>query len=324
MNEYKLEPDIEFMTVIPKHSVEEKAALERSIVAWGGAVEPITLWRGKIVDGYARYDICIKHKLPYEVRELDMETRDDVIRWIIETHIARRHLSVMQRVRLAETYRQLFAKEAKERQGHRTDLSVERTEKDEVLPEKKRESENDPQKQNRYRKKEEKTVASNDAGKENRTKKDQRRLRRKNETGTRLAKLSGVSETTYRKALYILEYGNEELIARVDEGEMTIHKAYCTLKAETMEDGSALGANVAQVVKEIEKLEELLAWFTGFGYECEGEIVTDSYIGPIRLFIKAAHVLTDTMESFSKLSENGIISIDPYTDNEEAAETDAA
>ena len=324
MNEYKLEPDIEFMTVMPKHSAEEKAALEQSIVAWGGAVEPITLWRGKIVDGYARYDICIKHKLPYEVRELDMETRDDVIRWIIETHIARRHLSVMQRVRLAETYRQLFAKEAKERQGHRTDLSVERTEKDEVLPAKKRESENGSQTQDRYRKKDEKTVPAETACTEKNVRKDQRRLQRKNETGTRLAELSGVSETTYRKVLYILDHGSDELIAQVEEGELSIHKAYTTLKAETAGDGSDLSMSVAQVVKEVAKLEELLAWFTGLGYECEGEIVTDSYIGPIRLFIKAAHVLTDTMESFSKLSENGIISIDPYTDNEEAAETDAA
>lgn len=324
LREYNLRPDTEFMTMMPKMSQEQKAALEKSILEYGRPVEPITVWRGQIVDGYTRYEICVKHRLPYEIREIEMGTREEVKRWILDAHLTRRSLSILQKVRLAETFRDLYAAEAKASQGKRTDLQMDSSGRREN-PEKKRESSGTPDDKKRYRPKEkrdgsEKALTHEDAAR----RKEARKLRRKNETTYRLAERIGTSETTYRKAKFILEHGSEDLIEQVEAGEVSIYKAYSMLKEMATESKRELDVNAMQVVKEIEKLEETLLWFLGQEYECDGEIVTDKYAGQIREFLRAAHVMTDTMGAFSMLEDNGIISVAQNTNDNGAAETDAA
>ncbi len=97
----KLIIDSEFKAFIPPLTEAEASALEMSILAAGGAHTPIDTWRGVIVDGHNRYDICQRLGLPYQTREREFADRAAVKAWMFAHQIARRNLSVDQVVMLA-------------------------------------------------------------------------------------------------------------------------------------------------------------------------------------------------------------------------------
>lgn len=95
--------DPEFQSLIPPLSDAERAGLEAAIIAAGGAVVPIDVWQGLIVDGHNRYDICTRLGLPITVRDVsaDFASREEVKAWMFEHQIARRNLSPDQVLMLA-------------------------------------------------------------------------------------------------------------------------------------------------------------------------------------------------------------------------------
>jgi hypothetical protein len=99
MQKPKVDP--EFRSFIPPLSESERADLERAIAAAGRAIDPILVWRGLVVDGHNRLEICMRLGLPFETRELEIPDRDAVKAWMFEHQIARRNLSPDQLLILA-------------------------------------------------------------------------------------------------------------------------------------------------------------------------------------------------------------------------------
>ena len=97
----RLTIDSEFQSMIPPLAGAEYDALERSIVAEGGAHTPIDTWRGIVIDGHNRFSICSRLNLPYQTREHTFPDRAAVKSWMFQNQIARRNLSVDQLVMLA-------------------------------------------------------------------------------------------------------------------------------------------------------------------------------------------------------------------------------
>lgn len=95
------EPTIDrsFRNVIPALTSKEYAELETSIVK-EGCRDPIMVWHGLIIDGHNRYDICKKHKIPFEMKELDFSSKRDALAWMITNQLGRRNLTVAQKVSL--------------------------------------------------------------------------------------------------------------------------------------------------------------------------------------------------------------------------------
>ena len=58
-----------------------------------GCLNPIITWRGIIIDGHNRYNICKKYNMPYNVLEKEFDSRDDVIAWICKNQLGRRNIS---------------------------------------------------------------------------------------------------------------------------------------------------------------------------------------------------------------------------------------
>jgi N6-adenosine-specific RNA methylase IME4 len=110
-----LKIDSEFKTVIPPLSESERAELERSILA-EGCRDPLVVWRGLLVDGHNRYEICRRHGIPFKTVERRFEGRSHAKAWIIENQFARRNLSALQRSELALELKDVYAARAKERQ----------------------------------------------------------------------------------------------------------------------------------------------------------------------------------------------------------------
>ena len=90
--------DPEFKAQIPLLTQEERKQLEENILAEGALLAPILVWNGTIVDGHNRYEILQSHpEIPCSVRNLELETRDEVLVWICKHQLGRRNLTPEQK-----------------------------------------------------------------------------------------------------------------------------------------------------------------------------------------------------------------------------------
>lgn len=90
--------DPEFKAQIPPLTEDERAQLEENILAEGELLSPILVWNDTIVDGHNRYEILQSHPgIPYSVRNLYLETREEVLAWICKNQLGRRNLTPEQK-----------------------------------------------------------------------------------------------------------------------------------------------------------------------------------------------------------------------------------
>lgn len=95
--------DAELESYLPGVPLETEDELERNLLAAGGAIDKLTAWKqeGKdeaiLVDGHRRYRLCQKNQLPYDLRLLDFETKDDVKSWMDSYQASRRNMTEAQR-----------------------------------------------------------------------------------------------------------------------------------------------------------------------------------------------------------------------------------
>ncbi len=95
MNEPKtieLTIDQEFRDLIRPLMKNEYRHLEAALLA-DGCQEPITVWKGIIVDGHNRYEICTRLNIPFRTRERHFDNREEAIIWICTNQLARRNIS---------------------------------------------------------------------------------------------------------------------------------------------------------------------------------------------------------------------------------------
>ena len=107
--------DVEFQSLIPPLTYEEKKMLEESILS-EGCRDAIVVWNDTIIDGHNRYEICKKHGIPFETVSREFEDRNDVIEWIIKNQFGRRNLPMHERARLALRLKPVIAEKAREKQ----------------------------------------------------------------------------------------------------------------------------------------------------------------------------------------------------------------
>jgi hypothetical protein len=96
-----LKIDPEFQALIPPLSDGQRADLETALVSAGRAIDPIRHWRGIVVDGHNRLEICERLSLPYDTQSLDLPDRAAVKDWMLRYQRGRRNLSKDQLIALA-------------------------------------------------------------------------------------------------------------------------------------------------------------------------------------------------------------------------------
>ena len=69
---YKLKISMEFKNLIRPLQKKEFLQLEANLLS-DGCRDPIVTWKGFIVDGHNRYEICTEHQIPFEVLEMDFD-----------------------------------------------------------------------------------------------------------------------------------------------------------------------------------------------------------------------------------------------------------
>ena len=88
----RLEIDQEFKTLIRPLRKDEYLQLEVNLTI-DGCREPIITWNNIIIDGHNRYEICNRLRIPYAVREMPFESREEVIVWICTNQLGRRNIT---------------------------------------------------------------------------------------------------------------------------------------------------------------------------------------------------------------------------------------
>ena len=94
-----LQIDPEFRSLLPTLTTEESAALEESIER-EGCRDALIVWGDTLVDGHNRHEICTRRGFPFEVRQMDFDSREDVIIWICANQNARRNITPEQKAYL--------------------------------------------------------------------------------------------------------------------------------------------------------------------------------------------------------------------------------
>ena len=209
----KIQIDEELADLLPKLSEDDSSSLTQSLLDNGFDQKfgRIKVWfpedndgTGYIVDGHNRYKICSKNGIElsdYCFEPVYFDSKEDVIKWMLENQLARRNLQTIQRIAIAEKYRPIFEKQAKERQSEYHG--------------------------NQYDKKRE--VPQNFVEVQNRKKQD-------NETNAKLAKMADVNRETYRQAKRVLDSDNEEVKRRVLSGKTSISAGYRELRNNSNEN----------------------------------------------------------------------------------------
>jgi N6-adenosine-specific RNA methylase IME4 len=109
--------DPEFQKWIAPLAPEELAQLEANLVA-DGCRDPLVLWRGVLLDGHNRYEICQRRNIKFETVTVDLPDREAAMDWIDANQLGRRNLTPDQRSILrGRRYNRT------KRQGERTDLT---------------------------------------------------------------------------------------------------------------------------------------------------------------------------------------------------------
>lgn len=92
--------DSEFSSVLPPLSDEERAGLEAAILA-DGCRDPLVVWRGLLIDGHNRYEICQRNGMPFATVEMEFEDRARVRIWMRDNQSSRRNINDAWRIDLA-------------------------------------------------------------------------------------------------------------------------------------------------------------------------------------------------------------------------------
>lgn len=242
-----LQIDPEFQSLIPPLSDDEKTQLESNIQA-DGCRDPLVVWKGVLIDGHNRYEICNRHDIPFSTSEKEFESRDDAKEWIIKHQFGRRNLPAVDRMGLAEELEIIYRARAKENQavGHL----------------------NAPQ----YI--------------ENPVPQKSAELVKPIETRVEVSKAAGVSHDTYTKYKKI-KAAAPQVIAEIRRGETTVNAVYNDLKKEQkkVERREVIETQMEQIEKgELPELQgkfEVISvdppWPYGRKYDPDGSRVANPY-----------------------------------------------
>lgn len=112
---YNLKVDTELKDLLPPLNPDEKKKLEENLKN-NGCQNPIFTWHGFIADGHNRYELCHKNQIPFAIAELGFDSKDEVIKWMIDGQLGRRNLTPIQRISVVQKYESVIREKAKERQ----------------------------------------------------------------------------------------------------------------------------------------------------------------------------------------------------------------
>ena len=103
-----------FKDLIPPLSTDELSLLEQSLLT-EGCRDAILLWEDTVIDGHNRYEICTRHKIPFNTLAMSFLDEDAAMLWMIRHQRGRRNLSDYDKGLLAMKEQELLRPIAEEK-----------------------------------------------------------------------------------------------------------------------------------------------------------------------------------------------------------------
>ena len=244
--------DPEFQALIPPLSPEEYNQLEQNILAYKKCRDALVVWGDTLVDGHNRLRICATHSLPFEIKEVSFDSREEAMVWILDNQLGRRNLTDAMRIELALSKVELLKAKAKENQkrgaarggsrkaSDKSDManhgaSTVTCDEDSSLPD----GTCDPD-----GKLFTKSYKQNDA---------------QINVHKAAADEAGISHGTVQNYMEVTKHGSPELIEGVKSGELKIGTAHRLLDKEITKQLNLADKQVRSIVETIPKLHEWAA-----------------------------------------------------------------
>lgn len=79
-------------TFNPSAAAQRVLQLEQNIIN-DGCRDPIVVWHDTIVDGHNRYEICMRHSIPFDTKDMEFECREAAVAWICANQLGRRNIT---------------------------------------------------------------------------------------------------------------------------------------------------------------------------------------------------------------------------------------
>ncbi len=92
MKNIRLQINKDFTNLISPYSKKEYLALEETLLA-EGCTEPIITWNGYIIDGLTQYEICLRHDIPYDVKEMRFSCKEAAYAFVCKKQLLRKDLT---------------------------------------------------------------------------------------------------------------------------------------------------------------------------------------------------------------------------------------
>lgn len=108
----ELQINPKFKDLIPPLDSDEYENLRESLIN-EGCRDALITWDGVIVDGHNRYEICRELDIPFNTLEVNFESEDDALFWIMQNQLSRRNLSDVERSRITLKLKDNIAARAK-------------------------------------------------------------------------------------------------------------------------------------------------------------------------------------------------------------------
>ncbi|QBP10447.1 hypothetical protein [Cupriavidus metallidurans] len=99
----------EFRDLIPPLTADEYSQLEQNLLR-DGCRDPLSMWHEILLDGHNRYEICSRHGIPFQTKQIDgLETLEDAVLWVVRNQLGRRNLTDFVRAELALKSKDILA-----------------------------------------------------------------------------------------------------------------------------------------------------------------------------------------------------------------------
>lgn len=108
--------DKDFKSLIPPLEEDEYKQLKKSLKS-EGCRDALVLWKGILIDGHNRYEICFKENIKFRTINKKFKDRNEAILWMIDNQLGRRNISKYDRTRLALKKEDILKPIAKEQQS---------------------------------------------------------------------------------------------------------------------------------------------------------------------------------------------------------------
>lgn len=239
-----LKIDKEFEELIPSLSKEDFEGLKKNIKE-NGCETPLTIWNETIIDGHNRYKICTDEDIPFTIKEVSFNSREDAKLWMIKHELEwkGRRINSYNRVLLGLKYEEIFSMQAKanKAKGDANHTGNQHTRKLEAV----QNSSPPPELSN-----DESSTTQNTSQTEkiepNKPKEKEHKKTREN-----IAKIAEVSHDTVAKVKKIEEKATPEIKAKLASNEISINEAHKNIKKQEMIDNHQ--EQLKPIVEEIKK-----------------------------------------------------------------------